>query len=392
MSARKGSPAGIEARTRAGRTTYRAVAYDKRTARKLSKTFDTLAGARQWRADAIAAIGAGKLSADRGPTLRAAAEQWLRGARSGHVRNRSGDPYKPSAIRSYEANLRLRVLPDFGASRLGEIRPRDLQELVDRLAVAGAGASTITTTITPLRAIYRRAVNRGVVDRNPTHGLELPALRRGVRRFASREQAEALLAALGPSDRALWATALYAGLRRGELVALRWDDVDLAVGVIHVRRGWDSVEGEVAPKSRQGRRKVPVPGILRDYLLEHRTASGEELHVFGGDLPRVRRRAEVAAERWRDHGLEPITFHAARHSYASFMIAAGVNPKAVSTFMGHANIAITFDLYGHLMPGSEGEAAGALELYLAEQVVRAADPVLPRTSPKTSPEVAQTQG
>jgi integrase len=62
-------------------------------------------------------------------------------------------------------------------------------------------------------------------------------------------------------DRAVWATAFYAGLRRGELVALRWEDVDLATGLIRVQRGWDAVEGEVAPKGRRGKRKVPIPAI-----------------------------------------------------------------------------------------------------------------------------------
>jgi integrase len=68
--------------------------------------------------------------------------------------------------------------------------------------------------------------------------------------------------------------------------------------------------------------------------------------------------AKRARRRWGAAGLEAITLHEARHTYASMMIAAGVNAKALSTFMGHANIAITFDLYGHLMPGSEAEAAG----------------------------------
>jgi integrase len=67
-------------------------------------------------------------------------------------------------------------------------------------------------------------------------------------------------------DRALWATALYAGLRRGELAGLHAADVDLATGVIRVERGWDQIEGEVAPKSKQGRRKVPIPAVLRDHL------------------------------------------------------------------------------------------------------------------------------
>jgi integrase len=69
-------------------------------------------------------------------------------------------------------------------------------------------------------------------------------------------------------------------LRRGELTALRWEDVDLAQGVIKVRRGWDHVEGEIAPKSREGRRNVPIPAPLRDVLLEHRMSTPERVRVF----------------------------------------------------------------------------------------------------------------
>ena len=76
-----------------------------------------------------------------------------------------------------------------------------------------------------------------------------------------------MLEALRADDRALWAMAFYAGLRYGELVALLWDDVDLATGVIHVRGGWDPVEGEIAPKSRRGRRDVPIPAVLREWAM-----------------------------------------------------------------------------------------------------------------------------
>jgi hypothetical protein len=82
----------------------------------------------------------------------------------------------------------------------------------------------------------------------------------------------------------------------------------------------------------------------------------------------LQRRADKA---WAEADLERITPHACRHSFASLMIAAGVNAKALSTFMGHANISITLDSYGHLMPGSEGEAAGLLDTYLATQRERA---------------------
>lgn len=90
----------------------------------------------------------------------------------------------------------------------------------------------------PLRAIYRRAVARGEVTVNPTTGLELPAVRGRRDRIASPAEAAALLAALPEGDQALWATAMYAGLRRGELMAQRWEDIELKANIITVSRSW----------------------------------------------------------------------------------------------------------------------------------------------------------
>jgi integrase len=205
-------------------------------------------------------------------------------------------------------------------------------------------------------------VARGEVATNPTLRIAKPAVRCKVRVVASPVEAASRLEVLQAADRPIWATAFYAGLRRGELIALRWEDVDLATGVIHVRGGWDDVEGEIAPKSRKGRRDVLIPAVLRHHLLEHRMTGTGEGRVF--PAPRqVRAQAERAAKRWSDHGHDRLTLHDARHTYASLMIAAGVNAKALSTFMGHANIGITLDLYGHLMPGSQAEAATLLDTY-----------------------------
>lgn len=333
---------------------YQAEAYDKRARRRIRRTFQTITAAKQWRTDARAALRRGLLTADAGPTLQEAVQEWVDGARAGHVKNRSGDPYKPSAVRGYEKDLRLRVLPTLGHLRLREIRHPDLQQLVDRLVADGCAPTTVQGAITPLRAIYRRAITRAHATDNPTRGLELPAVRSKPRRFASPAEAEQILNGLTGAARALWATGLYAGLRRGELIGLQWEDVDLAEGVIRVRRGWDAVDGEIAPKSRKGKRNVPIPAALRDPLLEHRmTSTGTS--VFGTGYT-VRKLADQVTA---------LSLHDARHTYASLMIAADVNAKALSTFMGHANIGVTLDLYGHLMPGSEGEAAGMLDSYLA---------------------------
>jgi integrase len=120
--------------------------------------------------------------------------------------------------------LRLRLLPGLGGAKLSEIRRADIQALIDRLMVAGRGASTIRNILLPLRMIFRRALVRGEVAVNPTTGRELPAVRGRRDRIASPKEAGQLLFALG-TERALWATAVYAGPRRGELQALDWSDV-----------------------------------------------------------------------------------------------------------------------------------------------------------------------
>jgi integrase len=125
-------------------------------------------------------------------------------------------------------------------------------------------------------------------------------------------------------------------------------------------------EAMVEPKSRSGRRRVPSAAALRDLLVEHKMRSPNEL-VFGRatrepfDPEPVTSRAQ---REWRRFGLEPITLHEARYTFASLTIAAGVNARALTTFMGHASIAATYDRYGHLMPGNENEAAALLDAYL----------------------------
>lgn len=343
---------------------FQAQVWDAKAGRRISRTFPTRSAAKRWRHDAITDLRSGELSADRGPMFGDAAEAWLDGLRAGHITNRSGDPYKPSAIRSYEKELRLRSKPVLGHLRLGEVKTEDIQRLVDGLVKKELAAATIDVALTPLKAMYRRATGRGEVRVNPTLGIEKPAVRSKAKRIVAPKDAEAMIAALEPAERGLWATAMYAGLRRGELIGLRREDIDLATGVLHVRRGWDMVEGAVAPKSRQGRRKVPIAAVLRDHLDERLLQIADNDHVLGS--PKwLARTNDRARERWGKRGMPVLTLHEARHTYASFAIAAGLNAKTLSTYMGHATIAITLDLYGHLMPGAEDEATGLLDAYFA---------------------------
>jgi integrase len=237
---------------------------------------------------------------------------------------------------------------------------------LERLLRRGADPSTLRNALMPLRVICRRARNRGYLVVNPTEGLELPAVRSRRDRIADPVEAAALLAAVPELDRPAWATAMYAGLRLGELQALRVEDIDLDEEVIHVRRGWDQYEGEQEPKSRAVCRRVPIARLLRPHL-EAALARRSTGLVFGrtAEQPFAPRTLNRRADRaWKAVGLNPIGFHECRHTFASLMIAAGVNAKALQTFMGHASITVTLDLYGHLMPGAEAEAAGLLNAYL----------------------------
>jgi integrase len=359
---------------------YRARVWDQRTGKRLRRTFPNKTAAKNWRTDTLSALRRGKSLEveDSTITLNAAAEEWLAGARAGSVRSRSGRIFKPSTIRGYERALRLRVLPKIGTRRLSSIRRGDVQRLVDDLLTSGADPHTIRNTLDPLRSIYRRALQREDVTTNATEGLEVPRGGGKRDRIASPQEAAQLLEALSDSERPLWATAIYAGLRRGELRGLLWDEVDLAAGVIRVERGWDDDEGEVAVKSDAGRRRVPIITELRRELRAHKLRTGRDAGqlVFGRTatdpfIPSTVRRH--ARETWAAAELTPITLHECRHTFASLMIAAGlsagsVNMKALSTYMGHSSVTVTMDRYGHLLPGSEQESAELLDAFLIRSV------------------------
>jgi integrase len=368
--------------------TYEAFVYLPREGKKVRRSFPTLAAAKSWRADAKSRADRGKMRSPTQTTLRDAWREFHNGAKDGSIPSRDGRRYKPATLRGYERSMRLRVLPDLGARRLSDITRADVQDLAERLTGHGLAASTIQNTLDPLRRIYARAIRRDVVAVDPTEGLELRRSDGKRDRIASPEEATVLLAALNDTDRAIYAAAMFAGLRRGELRALRWSDVDLPGRRIHVARGWDDKEGEQDGKSAAADRTVPIVKPLARELAAHKLRTGRDgtALVFGAtaeqpfDPTGVRRRA-LAAWGWRrerqpgtgpaetlvkarQDALEPIGLHESRHTCASGLIAAGANAKTISTVMGHASIAITFDVYGHLMPGGLEEALERFDAFL----------------------------
>ncbi len=359
-----------------GTPSYRGHVWSARDGKQLrGPWFPTVAQARNWRQDALVAVRRGTLRARVAITVNEAAAEFITGAREGRILDRAGTRYKPSSIRNYEGWLRRYVLPTLGDRRLGDVRRVDVQDLVDALIGRGLAGSTVRNALDPLRRIFDRALKRDLVAIDPTDGIDWPATSRKRERVASPQEARKLIAALPESDCALWATAMYAGLRAGELRALRVGAVDLDGGVIHVEAGWDDVEGEIAPKSESGSRIVPIIPELRPILVSHLMATGRRGNpnalVFGRtdrdpflrSTPRSR-----ARKAWQAAKLEPITMHECRHTYASTLIAAGVDPGEVMRRMGHSTIALTLDRYTHALRGNEADTAARVQAFLDQSM------------------------
>jgi integrase len=360
---------------------FEAWVWSPRDGRKIQKSFPTPAAAKGWRRDAMAAVAGGKMRAPTAATIADETRAWMGRVDRGEIRTRGGRPYKPAVLRLYRRDLETYIVPELGALRLSQIRRRDVQALVDRLVGDGLSGSRIRGIVNALRAVLRRPLQDDELGANPTDRLNLPADSKPRERAASPAEAAELLDALPIEQRALWAVAFYAGLRRGELRGLRWSDIDDAVTEIRVQRGWDEIEGEIAPKSEKGTRRVPIAGALRLILLEHRARTGRR----GGDLVFGRTATEpftpthirkLALGAWAAAAvgaflrhepfpveLEPIGLHECRHTFVSLMHAAGRSLEEIGDYVGHSSAYMT-DQYRHLLDGARTDAAAALDALL----------------------------
>jgi integrase len=365
---------------------------------KVYRSFPTISAARDWRRDAVGEVKRGTRRPPSRLTLREAAEQWLEACERGEVLSRFRRPYAPSALRGYRADLNRYVLRDLGAVKLDDVRRRDIQALVDRLNGTELSGSKIRNVIVPVQALYRWADRREMVNVDPTINLELPET--GGRRewSCTPTQGAALLEALPEDVRAVFATALYAGLRRGELRALRLANVRIlnGVGAISVEHGWDDVAGERNTKSAASVREVPMPHALRTILdahIERLGLTGDALVFPAAGRTRGRPGSgpftpgyvqDRADEAWAstcttcgqpkdEHedgegcDYEPLTratLHELRHGYESFLDAAGVPETRQRRYMGHADTSIT-GRYRHTIDGQLAEDAKRLDEYLA---------------------------
>ena len=330
-----------------------------------SPTFADRAEVLAWLAATLKGQEAVDEAESAGPTFGELASEWLDGVHSGAVgrrRGRKGSGYSSTTLEGYERSLRYVLTPEFGARPAGDIDDREWQTWVDRLSREGLSRSRIANHLAVARAIYGWASRptRRLVDRNPLAGIELPPNDEKPRtRVADAEEAAALIAALDPADTVPYALAFYAGLRRAEIKRLDWPDVELDGYRLVVRKG----------KSRAGTgRRPPIAEPLRPILLGEFMRQGRRegaavsaVSVTSGKI------AERARTRWAAAGLEPITLHECRHTYASFLMAAGYTLRELMEYMGHSSLQATERYVKLLPPLDESDPAERLNAYLSRR-------------------------
>lgn len=286
---------------------------------------------------------------------------------------------KQATIDLYTTIARGHIVPKLGNLRLDRLRPSDVEALILAKRRAGLSASTTRTIYAVLRAALDVAVRDGLIRSNPAAAVKRPTVERKDAAFLNADQAQQLLEAVrGDRLETLFRLMLATGLRRGEALALHWQDVDLDTAVLRVRwtlsRTSTGLElGE--PKTEKSRRTVPLPRSAVAALREHRKRQAAEQLAAGPTWQRtglvftseigtaleprnVLRRFEALAER---AGLSGVHLHTLRHSAASFLLAAGTHTKVVQEHLGHSSYAITADIYSHVAPVQQREAADRLD-------------------------------
>ena len=187
---------------------------------------------------------------------------------------------------------------------------------------------------------------------------------------------------------ALYTVALALGLRQGEALGLRWQDVDLEAGLLHVRVALQRLPNEsprlVEPKTRQSRRSLPLPGVVTTQLRDHRARQQAERALAGAAWPEddwdliftTARGGPMSAvtltKQFKRHlaaiGLPDMRFHDLRHSCASLLVAQGVHPRVVMEILGHSTIALTMNTYSHVLPAAQRQAADAMDRLLVAPI------------------------
>lgn len=285
----------------------------------------------------------------------------------------------------YKTKIKCYIKPSIGDILIGSLRAEHIQRMVNGMIEKGLSPKNIRDTFNNVNSAMKKAVKLRIIPYNPCEAVELPKLKKFRANVYSPQMIQTLLDKAKDTDMYLPVFLLVmVGLRRGELLALRWDDIDFKNNILKVRH--NMVRGEDGyiikpPKSEAGIRDIHLGQDVMSVLGQARLQYMKDLKKYGKyfqDLEFVIRQEDGSpfhpdsmSQKWRrfleKYDLPKIRLHDLRHSNATALIQAGVSPKVVQQRLGHADVQITLNTYTHVLPEMDIEAAEKLDLIMLKR-------------------------
>jgi integrase len=296
-------------------------------------------------------------------------DKWLPNIK-GTVRQRTWERYEQIA--------RIHLKPYLGRNKLKSLTPTHVRGLYRNKLDGGSSPRTVQYIHTTLRKALRDAVSDGLMPRNATDGIKAPKPKKKEINPLDPDQTKTFLHEVcGDHLQALYVLAIHRGLRQGELLGLKWEDVDLEAGILQVKRTLSlTKDGHVFEQPKNGKgRSIELTQASIEALRRHLARQLEEIEVLGDDYrdqglifpgergqPMRPYTLTGKLERILKHGgLPHIRFHDLRHTCATLLLSKGVHPKFVQELLGHATISITLDTYSHVIPAMGDQTKRAIE-------------------------------
>ncbi len=288
----------------------------------------------------------------------------------------------PKTMERYTDWVRGHLSPALGTLKLRNLMPLHIQDLYAAALARGrrdGKGGLAPQSVLHLHRVLHQALDRAVrwqlLARNPAAAVDPPrVVRRDMRILSDDEAGQLLSAAQGTRLYVPILLALTTGLRRGEVLALRWKDVDLERAVLAVTRTLEQTAERLAfkePKTKRSRRVVTLPSTMVDVLRGHKVAQAQERLLLGlgrdetalvvsrydGEPQNPRNFSKEFTRIARGAGLASVGFHTLRHTHATQLLASNVHPKVAQERLGHSTIATTLDIYSHVVPSMQEAAA-----------------------------------
>jgi len=339
--------------------------------RRLTKYSRSSTECREWIKETLTRIDAG-LSYD---ASRITLEQFMRSWLESKTLS-----IRPMTVQGYRGTVERDVLPFLGKLPLQQIQPIHLKQLYARLKEEGKGPRMIQLAHVVLHAAFHQAVREGILGRNPADAVPRPKVERTEFQILTEEQVhEFVIASTGSRYEMLFYLALATGMRKGELLGLKWSDLDSSKGILFVQRQLQQLSGQgsslVPTKTKAGRRPIKLGPETLKRLETHRvqqesdkTLAGEGWQenglIFTSTIGTYVDQTKVSRELKKvlnAAGLPSIRFHDLRHTSISFLLEMGMPVNTVQQRSGHSKASVTTDIYGHPMARSQDEAAEKIE-------------------------------